>query len=501
MGNIQTSFAPPAFLNGQAKLLLIDGKLVPAASGKTFKTYNPSTGKVLAEVAEAGVEDINRAVAAARRAFDEGPWSKFKPFDRQAVLLKLADLVEKHFDELSMLDTLDMGGPIARTSAGRRRGVALLRYYAGLATATHGHTIDNSVDGNVFSYTLKEPVGVVAAINPWNGPLGLAIWKIAPVLATGCTMVLKPAEQAPLSPLRLGELCLEAGVPPGVVNVVTGFGEAGAALSEHPGVDKIAFTGSTEVGQHIVRASAGNMKRVSVELGGKSPNIVFADADLDEAVPGAAMAVFNNSGQICSAGTRLFVERSIHDEFVERVAAFARKLRVGDPLDPQTQLGPLVSDSQLERVTGYLASGKAEGARALSGGARITEGALAEGYFVAPTIFANVNDSMAIAREEIFGPVISAMPFDDIDEVIRRGNNTPYGLGSGVWTRDISNAQRVSRGLRTGTVWVNCYQAMDPAVPFGGYKMSGYGRESGTEHMEEYLQTKAVWLKGHPMKR
>jgi aldehyde dehydrogenase (NAD+) len=494
MGSIQTHFKPPAFLNGQPKLLLIDGRLVPAASGKTFKTWNPSTGKVLAEVAEAGAEDIHRAVAAARRAF-EGPWSKFKPFDRQAVLLKLADLLDQHFEELSTLDTLDMGGPIARTSAGRRRGIALLRYDAGLATATHGHTIDNSVDGNVFSYTLKEPVGVVAAINPWNGPLGLAIWKIAPVLATGCTMVLKPAEQAPLSPLRLGELCLEAGIPPGVVNVVTGFGEAGAALAAHPDVDKIAFTGSTEVGQHIVRASAGNMKRVSVELGGKSPNIVFADADLDEAVPGAAMAVFNNSGQICSAGTRLFVQRSIHDEFVERVAAFAKTLRVGDPLDPSTQLGPLVSDSQLERVTGYLAAGKAEGAKALSGGARITEGALAEGYFVAPTIFAGVNDGMSIAREEIFGPVISAMPFDDVDEVIRRGNDTPYGLGSGVWTRDISNAQRVSRGLRTGTVWVNCYQTMDPAVPFGGYKMSGYGRESGTEHMEEYLQTKAVWLK------
>ena len=498
---VQYRVHPSAFLDGKAKLLLIDGKLVPSVSGKTFKTYNPSTGKVLAEVAEAGREDIDRAVAAARRAFEEGPWSRFKPFDRQAVLLRLADLVEKHFDELCLIDTLDMGGPIARTSAARRRGEALLRYYAGLATATHGHTIDNSVDGDIFSYTLKEPVGVVAAINPWNGPLGLAIWKIAPVLATGCTMVLKPAEQAPLSPLRLGELCLEAGVPAGVVNIVTGFGEAGAALSAHPGVDKIAFTGSTEVGQHIVRASAGNMKRVSVELGGKSPNIVFADADLDQAVPGAAMAVFNNSGQICSAGTRLFVQRSIHDEFVQRVAAFAKTLRVGDPLDPQTQLGPLVSDTQLERVTGYLASGKAEGAQALSGGQRITEGALADGYFVAPTIFANVTDSMAIAREEIFGPVISAMPFDSIEEVIRRGNDTPYGLGAGVWTRDIGNAQRVSRGLRTGSVWVNCYQAMDPAVPFGGYKMSGYGRESGTEHMEEYLQTKAVWVKNPPEKR
>ncbi|MDB5827663.1 MAG: aldehyde dehydrogenase family protein, partial [Variovorax sp.] len=484
----------PAYLDGHPKLLLIDGKLVPAASGKTFKTYNPTTGKVLAEVAEAGVADIDAAVASARRAF-EGPWSKFKPFDRQAVLLKLADLVDQHFDELAMLDTLDMGGPIASTAAKRRRAIALLRYYAGLATATHGQTIENSQAGEIFSYTVREPVGVVAAINPWNGPLGLAIWKIAPALAAGCTVVLKPAEQAPLSPMRLGELCLEAGIPPGVVNVVAGFGEAGAALAAHPGVDKVAFTGSTEVGQAIIRASAGNLKRVSVELGGKSPNIVFADADLDLAVPGAAMAVFANSGQICSAGTRLFVERPIHDEFVERLGKFARALRVGNPLDPQTQLGPLVSDAQLERVTGYLKTGKSEGARAVAGGNRISDAALAEGYFVEPTVFAGVDDSMAIAREEIFGPVISAMPFDSVDEVIRRGNDTQYGLGSGVWTRDIANAHKVSRGLRAGTVWINCYQAMDAAVPFGGYKMSGYGRESGTEHMDEFLQTKAVWIR------
>lgn len=494
MGSLSIDAVKPAFLDGRPKRLLIDGRLVAAASGKTFETINPTTGRVLAQVAQAGPADIDLAVAAARRAF-EGPWRKFTPFDRQAVLLKLADLLDAHFDELAMLDTLDMGGPIAATAAKRRRGIALLRYYAGLATSTHGHTIANSQAGEIFSYTLKEPVGVVAAINPWNGPLGLAIWKIAPALATGCTIVLKPAEQAPLSPLRLGELCLEAGIPPGVVNIVAGFGDAGAHLAAHPDVDKVAFTGSTEVGQHIIRASAGNIKRVSVELGGKSPNIVFADADLDAAVPGAAMAVFANSGQICSAGTRLFVERKVHDEFVEKVAAFARGLRVGNPLDPNTQLGPLVSDAQLERVTGYLASGKAEGARALSGGSRITEGELAHGYFVAPTIFAGVDDNMAIAREEIFGPVISAMPFDTVDEVIRRGNDTPYGLGAGVWTRDIGNVQRVSQGLRTGSVWVNCYQAMDAAVPFGGYKMSGYGRESGAEHMEEFLQTKAVWIK------
>ncbi|KVQ61099.1 aldehyde dehydrogenase family protein [Burkholderia territorii] len=485
----------PPFLDGKPKLLLIDGQHVSAASGKTFATLNPATGEVLAHVAQADPVDIDRAVAAARRAF-EGPWSRFTPFDRQAVLLRLADLLDKHFDELAMLDTLDMGAPIASTSARRRRGIALLRYYAGLATSTHGHTIENSQAGQIFSYTLKEPVGVVAAINPWNGPLGLAIWKLAPALAAGCTVVLKPAEQAPLSPLRLGELCLEAGIPPGVVNVVAGFGDAGAALAAHPGVDKIAFTGSTEVGQHIVRASAGNMKRVSVELGGKSPNIVFADADLDAAVPGVAMAVFANSGQICSAGTRLFVESRIYEQFVERVAAFARTLRVGDPMDRETQLGPLVNAAQLERVTGYLASGKAEGACALAGGTRLSEGSLARGYFVAPTVFANVTDTMTIAREEIFGPVISALPFDDVDEVIRRGNDTPFGLGAGVWTNTLDNAQRVSRGLRAGSVWVNCYQAMDPAVPFGGYKMSGYGRESGQEHMEEYLQTKSVWLKG-----
>jgi aldehyde dehydrogenase (NAD+) len=494
MGQMNEQTAMPAYLDGKPKLLLIDGKLVPALSGRTFQTINPSNGKVLAEVAEAGEADIDLAVAAARRAF-EGPWSKFKPFDRQAVLLKLADLVEANFDELSILDTLDMGGPIASTAGKRRRAVSLLRYYAGLATSTHGHTIENSQAGEIFSYTLKEPVGVVAAINPWNGPLGLAIWKLAPALAAGCTVVLKPAEQAPLSPMRLGELCLEAGIPPGVVNVVAGFGAAGAALAAHPGVDKIAFTGSTEVGQHIIRASAGNLKRVSVELGGKSPNIVFADADLDAAVPGAAMAVFANSGQICSAGTRLFVERKIYDEFVERLAAFAKGLKVGNPLDPKTQLGPLVSDAQLERVTGYLQRGKSEGARTAAGGNRITDEGLADGYFVAPTVFADVEDSMAIAREEIFGPVISAMPFDTVEEVIRRGNDTEYGLGSGVWTRDINNAQRISKGLRAGSVWINCYQTMDPAVPFGGYKMSGYGRESGAEHMEEFLQTKAVWIK------
>jgi aldehyde dehydrogenase (NAD+) len=483
------------FADGSYKKMLIDGKWVDAASGKKFETFNPATGELLATVAEGDAEDINRAVAAARRAF-EGPWRKIKPFERQNLLLKLADLVEKNFEELSQLDTLDMGAPISRTRGNRLRVLGMLRYYAGQATALHGETVENSLPGEIFSYTLKEPVGVVGAIIPWNGPLAATVWKIGPAIATGCTVVLKPAEEAPLTSLRLAELVMEAGIPPGVVNVVPGYGEtAGAALASHPDVDKVAFTGSHITGQSIIRASAGNLKRVSLELGGKSPDIVFADADLDAAVPGAAMAVFANSGQICSAGTRLFVEAKVYDEFVGRVAEFGRKLQVGNGLDPNTQIGPLVSEQQLERVTGYLAIGQKEGAKALAGGARVTEGALAKGFFVQPTVFANVQDNMRIAQEEIFGPVISAIKFTDTDELVRRANATTFGLGSGVWTRDVSKAVHVSKSLRAGSVWVNCYQAMDPAVPFGGYKMSGYGRESGKQHLEEYLNVKAVWIK------
>src|SRR5262245_31856531 len=483
------------YADGKLKRMLIDGKWVPAASGKTFASHNPATGELLATIAEGDASDIDRAVGAARRAF-EGPWSKLKPYERQALLLKLADLVEKHFDELSLLDTLDMGAPVSRTRASRQRALGMLRWYAGMATSIHGETIDNSLAGEYFSYTLKEPVGVVGAIIPWNGPLGATIWKIGPAIATGCTVVLKPAEEAPLTPLRLGELVLEAGVPEGVVNVVPGYGEtAGASLAAHPDVDKVAFTGSHLTGQKVIQASAGNLKRVSLELGGKSPDIVFADADLESAVPGAGMAVFANSGQICSAGTRLFVERRVYDEFVERVAGFGRGLRVGNGLDPQTQIGPLVSEQQLERVTGYLNLGKKEGAQLMSGGARLTEQPLANGYFVPPTVFAHVRDDMRIAQEEIFGPVISAIPFQDIDEVISRANSTPFGLGSGVWTKDVSKAHRLAKAIRAGSVWVNCYQAMDPAVPFGGYKMSGYGRESGLQQLDEYLNVKAVWIR------
>jgi aldehyde dehydrogenase (NAD+) len=474
--------------------LLIDGNWQAAASGRVFETRNPATGALLTHAAEGDAEDIDRAVAAARRAF-EGPWSRTKPVERQNLLLKFADLVERNIDELLMLDTLDMGAPIIYGRSNPMRVPNLIRHYAGAAMAIHGETIPNSAPGEIFTYTTKEPVGVVGAIIPWNGPIGTTAWKIGPVLATGCTLVLKPAEESPLTALRLGELLLEAGLPPGVVNIVTGGEAAGAALAAHMDVDKIAFTGSHFTGQKIVQASAGNLKRLSLELGGKSPDIVFADADLDAAVPGAAMAAFANAGQVCTAGTRMFVERPIYEEFVSRVAEFGRKLRVGNGIDPTTQIGPLVSARQLERVTGYVDIGRGEGARTVSGGVRLTEGALADGFFVAPTVFADVNNDMRIAREEIFGPVISAIPFDSVDEVIRLANATQFGLGGGVWTRDVGKAHLVSKRIRAGVVWVNCYNVSDPAMPFGGYKSSGYGRESGRQQLEDYLQLKSIWIK------
>jgi aldehyde dehydrogenase (NAD+) len=483
----------PAMLDMPEQDMLLDGKRVPALSGKRFETRNPATGELLATVADGDAADVDRAVKAARAAF-EGPWAILKAVERQRIMLRLADLVEEHYEELAMLDTLDLGAPYARTKMGKARAGALLRYYAGQATLIAGETLHNGAAGNVLSHTLKEPIGVVAAINPWNGPVGMSVWKVGPVLATGCTLVMKPAEQTPLSALRFAELCLEAGVPPGVVNVVTGQGAAGAALSTHPDVDKIAFTGSTGVGEKILRAAAGTMKRVTVELGGKSPNIVFADADLDKAVPAAAMAVFANSGQICSAGTRLFVQSSIREEFMARLAAFTKTIRVGDPLDPETQIGPVVSAPQMDKILGYIDGAVQEGAHALTGGGRLTGADYDDGFFIAPTIFDNLSDSMTVVREEIFGPVLSALSFDTIEEALARANATEFGLASGVWTTNLATAHRMARGIRAGSVWVNCYQMLDPGVPFGGYKMSGFGRESGPHHVEDYLETKAVWI-------
>ncbi|RWQ08129.1 aldehyde dehydrogenase family protein [Mesorhizobium sp.] len=482
-------------IDGRHRKMFVDGAWVDARSGRTMETRNPATGAVIATVPRGDRQDIELAVAAARRAFD-GPWSRYRPYERQVLLLRIADLFEKHWEEISRSDTTDMGMPIVRTLASRNRVIGMLRYYAGMATSLHGETIENSLPGEIVSFTRKEPVGVVGAIIPWNAPTAASIWKIGPALATGCTVVLKPSEEAPLTPLLIADLMNEAGVPPGVVNIVTGTGaEAGAALAEHMGVDKIVFTGSTATGQSIVRASAGNLKRVSLELGGKSPVIVCADADLDKAVPVAAMSVFANSGQICIAGSRLFVERSIHDEFVERLATYAKGLRIGDGIDPATEIGPLVSEKQLQRVASYLEAGTAEGATLVTGGQRLMEGALAAGNFVAPTVFAGVSDDMRIAREEIFGPVISALPFDTLDEAVERANNTPYGLAAGVFTRNVATAHQLSRKIRVGSVWVNTYHAIDPAVPFGGYKMSGYGREGGAEHLDEYLNTKGVFIK------
>ena len=481
------------FINKPRKML-IGGKWVNAASGKTFPTYNPATGEVLAHVAEGDRADVNLAVEAARRAFDSGPWPRMTASERGRLIWKLADLLEANTEEFALLESLDNGKPLTvARGADVPLAVDLFRYMAGWATKVEGTTIPLSVPytpgAKYLAYTLREPVGVVAQIIPWNFPLLMAAWKLGPALATGCTVILKPAEQTPLTALRLGELITEAGFPDGVVNIVPGYGEtAGAALAAHDAVDKVAFTGSTEVGKLIVHAATGNLKKVSLELGGKSPNVVFKDADLDAAIAGSASAIFFNQGQCCCAGSRLYVERPAFDRVVEGVAAQARKIKVGSGLDPETTMGPLVSEEQLRRVCGYMELGMSEGATAVTGGKQVGD----KGYFVEPTVLIDTKENMKVVQEEIFGPVVAAIPFDDPDELTSRANDSIYGLAAGSWTADVSKAHRTAALLRAGTVWINCYNIFDAALPFGGYKQSGWGREMGKDVLEMYTQTKAV---------
>ncbi|MGH9501036.1 MAG: aldehyde dehydrogenase family protein [Terriglobales bacterium] len=474
--------------------MLMNGKWVDSASGKTFPTYNPATGEVMAHIAEGDREDINRAVTAARAAFEKGPWRKMTASERGKLIWKLGDLLEENLEEFAELESLDNGKPltIARV-ADVPLAADLFRYMAGWATKIEGNTIPISVPytpgARYLAYTLREPVGVVGQIIPWNFPLLMAAWKLGPALATGNTVVLKPAEQTPLTALRLGELIQQAGFPDGVVNVVPGYGEtAGAALAAHPDVDKVAFTGSTEVGKLILQAAAGNLKKVSLELGGKSPNIVFADVDLDAAIAGSASAIFFNHGQCCCAGSRLFVEKKVFDQVVDGVADKASQIKVGHGFDPAIDMGPLVSKEQMERVCGYLESGFSEGAKAVTGGHRVGD----KGYFVEPTVLVNTNSNMKVVQEEIFGPVVTAIPFEDPEELVSQANNSAYGLAAGIWTRDIQKANRLAADLRAGTVWINCYNIFDAALPFGGYKQSGWGREMGHEVLEQYTEVKAV---------